>query len=230
MAVVTSRQTGLRPETIRTRLARFMPKAVATGWSIAWSSQTERPDEISDEHELRAAEHLGCYGAAVAHALAQAEVAAVRLRVTAEAVDASDDGTPQPITLEIRAQIPGPPLDQTIFEAIARRAEPGCPVWRSLAAEVGVRVIAIVDEPTPDEASLSQTESTASSAAPATPARQSTVPPAMARSMQPRQFSMPALALPSLAIPKWLTPRMAILMAVAMGTVMTGPLRTMLGW
>jgi organic hydroperoxide reductase OsmC/OhrA len=227
MAVVTSRQTGLRPETIRTRLARFMPKAVATGWSIVWSAQTERPDEISDEHELQAAEHLGCYGAAVAHALSQAEVAAVRLRVTAEAVEANEDGTPQPITLEIRAQIPGPPLDQTIFEAIARRAEPSCPVWRSLAAEVGVRVIAIVDEPTPAEASQAPADSTGTTTT-GTPVRQTPAPTALARSMQPRQFSMPAVALPSLAMPKWLTPRMAILMAVALGTVITGPLRAML--
>jgi organic hydroperoxide reductase OsmC/OhrA len=229
MAVVTSRQAGPRPETIRTRLARFMPKAVATGWSIVWSSQTERPDEISDEHELQAAEHLGCYGAAVSHALAQAEVAAVRLRVTAEAVEANDEGTPQPITLEIRAQIPGPPLDQTIFEAIARRAEPNCPVWRSLAAEVGVRVIAIVDEPTQAEATQTQADSTAAGTATTTmPMRQPTAQAALTRPMQARQFSMPALSLPSLAMPRWLTPRMAILLAVALGTVITGPLRAMI--
>jgi organic hydroperoxide reductase OsmC/OhrA len=229
MAVVTSRQTGLRPETIRTRLARFMPKAVATGWSIVWSSQTERPDEISDEHELQAAEHLGCYGAAVAHALAQAEVAAVRLRVTAEAVEANDDGTAQPITLEIRAQIPGPPLDQTIFEAIARRAEPSCPVWRSLAAEVGVRVIAIVDEPTSADAPQTQADLSTPTAA-TTPVRQPAAQATVARPMPPHQFSMPGLAMPSLAMPTWLTPRMAILMAVALGTIITGPLRAILGW
>src|SRR5437764_12592172 len=84
MVVIASRQPGLRPETIRTRLARFMPSRVATGWSVAWSAGTEHADEFSGEHELRAAEHLGCYGSAVAHALAQAELAAERLRLTAE--------------------------------------------------------------------------------------------------------------------------------------------------
>src|SRR5258708_37293310 len=106
MVVVTSRQTGARPETIRTRLARFLPNRASTGWSVSWSSQTERGDEITSDNELRAAEHLGCYGAAVAHALGQAEISPLKLRVSAEAGVASD-GTQQPITVEIRLQVPG---------------------------------------------------------------------------------------------------------------------------
>src|SRR5215831_8888487 len=121
MVVVTSRQMSPRPETIRTRLARFMPNRTATGWSVTWSTQIERADEINNEDELRAAEHLGCYSSAVAHALGQAEISPIRLRVSAEA-SAAADGSPQPITVEVRAQIPEPTLDQTILEAIARRA------------------------------------------------------------------------------------------------------------
>jgi organic hydroperoxide reductase OsmC/OhrA len=167
MVVVTSRQTSPRPETIRTRLARFMPNKASSGWSITWSAQTEHADEIANDHELRAAEHLGCYGAAVSHALAQAEISPLKLRVTAEA---ASDGTQQPITVEIRLQIPGPMLDQTVIEAIARRVEPSCPVWRSLASEVGVKVIAILDEPAAAEAAQGQAD-----AAPAT--RQATPTP-----------------------------------------------------
>ncbi len=136
MVVVTSRQTGARPETIRTRLARFMPRT-PTGWSIAWSAHTERPDEIADEAELQAAEHLGCFGLAVSHALAQAHIAAVRLAITAQTAPASD-GSAQPIAVEVRAQIPGVPLDNSILETILRRVEPACPAWQSLAAEAGV--------------------------------------------------------------------------------------------
>jgi organic hydroperoxide reductase OsmC/OhrA len=213
MVVVTSRQTGARPETIRTRLARFMPKGPATGWSIVWSAQVERPEEVTNEDELRAAEHLGCYGAAVAHALAQAEIAALRLRVTAEAPAATPDGAPQPITVEIRAQIPGPPLDQMILESLARRVEVSCPVWKSLAAEVGVKVTAILDDPATTDTAQPQTDS----AAP--PTRE----PAPARAHAPISMGKPKLLRP--AMPRWLTPRMAVLLAIAAaGAFAMGPL------
>ena len=80
MVVIAARQPGPRPETIRTRLARFMPTRITSGWSVAWSAGIEHAEDIADEHELQMAEHLGCYGAAVAHALAQAELTAERLR------------------------------------------------------------------------------------------------------------------------------------------------------
>jgi len=218
MVVVTSRQMGLRPETIRTRLARFMPNRASTGWSITWSTQTERPDEINNDDELRAAEHLGCYGAAVAHALGQAEIAPLKLRVTAEASAAAADGSQQPITVEIRLQIPGPMLDQTIVEAIARRAEPACPVWRSLASEVGVKVIAILDEPTdPSDAAQPQPETT--------PAPRHAAPtgPTSSRGPSLPRLRMSAPARPRIGLPKWLTPRMAILMVVALGAFAAAP-------
>jgi len=184
MVVVTSRQTGARPETIRTRLARFMPRT-PTGWSIAWSAHTERPDEIADEAELQAAEHLGCFGLAVSHALAQAHIAAVRLAITAQTAPASD-GSAQPIAVEVRAQIPGVPLDNSILETILRRVEPACPAWQSLAAEAGVQVVGILEEPG------------------ATPASQADTAPAGRPSSA---ISLPAAgrwSLPRLAAPKWL--------------------------
>jgi hypothetical protein len=49
------------------------------------------------------------------------------------------------ITLEVRAEIEG--IAQAVFEAIARRAEPNCPVWKGLASEVDVKLIPILDEP-----------------------------------------------------------------------------------
>ena len=53
MVVIASHQAGARPETIRTRLARFMPRTTATGWSVAWSARTERADELGSEDDLR---------------------------------------------------------------------------------------------------------------------------------------------------------------------------------
>ena len=144
MAVITSRQPGLRPETIRTRLARFMPSRAAAGWSVTWSAGVEHADEITDEHELRAAEHLGCYGSAVAHALAQAELAPQRLRLTADATTSPETGQPV-ITIEVRAGISGPAVDQAMFDAIIHRAEPSCPVLKGLTSEVTLRLVAVLD-------------------------------------------------------------------------------------
>jgi organic hydroperoxide reductase OsmC/OhrA len=209
MVTVTSRQAGIRPETIRTRLARFMPKGPATGWSIAWSAQTERPEEIANEDQLRAAEHLGCYGAAVAHALAQAEVAAVRLRVTAEALPATGDGAPQPIAVEVHAQIPGGALDQTILETIVRRAEPYCSAWRKLASEAGIQVVVVLDESAATDAAESQADSAVTAR---TPAATSPATRPLTRGLR-----MPAL-LPA-GVPSWLTPRFAGLVAVSLGAL-----------
>jgi osmotically inducible protein OsmC len=161
-----------------------MPRT-PTGWSIAWSTNTERPDEIADEDELRTAEHLGCFGLAVSHALAQAHIAAVRLAVTAQTAPASD-GSAQPIAVEVRAQIPGIPLDNSILETILRRVVPACPVWQSLAAELGVQVIGILEEPG------------ATPASPADPAQAGR--PSSATS----QPAAPWWSLPRLAAPRWL--------------------------
>src|SRR5205085_2143684 len=114
----------------------FMPSRSAANWTVSWTAYTERPDDFVDPDEMRAGDHLGCVGTAVAHALAQAEVAPRRLRVTAEtATDAVTGSTT--ITLEVRAQLDG--VDQAVFEAIARRAEPNCPVWKGLASELDVK-------------------------------------------------------------------------------------------
>src|ERR1051325_2147285 len=121
MVVTASRQPAYRPETIRTRLARFMPKAAAAAWAVAWSAQTERADEMNSEDELAAAEHIGCFGAALSHGLARAEINDSQLQLVADAA-ASIDGAPMPITIEIRAKIAGATVDHSIVEGIARRA------------------------------------------------------------------------------------------------------------
>jgi organic hydroperoxide reductase OsmC/OhrA len=173
MVVIASRQQGQRPETIRTRLARFMPIRAVAGWSVAWAANTDRAEEISSEDELAATEHLGCYGAAVAHALAAAEVAPVRVRVTAEALAATDD-KPQPITLEVRAQIAGPALDPTIFESLVRRAEPACAVWQTLASADRLRIVALLDDPAAPEGAAAPGARSAAKGAPAAPRPKST--------------------------------------------------------
>jgi hypothetical protein len=210
MVVIASRQPNHRPETIRTRLARFMPSRAATGWSISWSAQTDCPEEIVDDLELRVAEHVGCYGAAVTHALAQAEVAPLRLRVTAE-TSTSDTGI-QTVTMEVRALVPG--LDQSVMEAIVRRAETACPVWRGLSAEVNLRPIAILEDP-------SAADSAPAPARPAAPAT-AEVNPARPR---PTEAHAPAGAamLARIALPRWLSPRMAVLMLIAIGAFAAVP-------
>jgi organic hydroperoxide reductase OsmC/OhrA len=200
MVVTASRQPTYRPETIRTRLARFLPRAAAAGWAVAWSAQTERSDEISSEEELAAADHLGCFGAALSHALAKADISASHLQLAAE-TPPSTDGSPQSITIEIRAQIAGPALDRSIIEGIARRADTSCPVWKGLATEGRVRFVAVLEEATA-EAHHGKT-------APSSSAR-----PQRAASGR----SMPSLSLggmPEIKMPKWLTPKMAILLVAA---------------
>jgi hypothetical protein len=148
MLVTAPRQPALHPQTIRTRLARFTPGR-GGGWTTSWSCQTHRRADISaaDEFEARVADHLGCYGAALSHALAQAGVAPERLRVTAQPTVQPEAGT-QMLTVEVRAQALG--IDQPVLAAIARRVEPTCAVWNELVADMPIRLIAVVsgsDEP-----------------------------------------------------------------------------------
>jgi organic hydroperoxide reductase OsmC/OhrA len=217
MVVIASRQTGARPETIRTRLARFMPSPAAAGWTIAWAAHTEQPAEIGSQDELAAAEHLGCYGAAVTHALAQAEVAPVRLRVTAEALASSNENT-QPITIEVRAQIAGAPLDQDIFEGIVRRADPACAVWQKLASEHKMQVVAVLEDPTAADA----IDVTASVSGPvarkATPASRAQSGPGFARVSQTGHIGWTSvLKMVRPALPAWIKPRTAGMFVVALG-------------
>jgi hypothetical protein len=258
MAVITSRQPGLRPETIRTRLARFMPSRAATGWSAAWSAGSDHAEEIADELELRTVEHLACYGTVVSHALAQAELAPRRLRITADCTTGDDD-TPV-ITIEVRAQISGPALDQALFDAIIHRAEPTCPVLKGLASDATVRLIAILDDTLMSQPVAGPTQTTASATTPSSAASKSqaeaahtpTNPEApkdtaasahspaanQARTSASRLSNtamamLRAVRLPHMSrtapdqrlnTPRWLTTRMAVLLAVAFGTVASLPL------
>jgi len=201
MVVIASRQAGQRPETIRTRLARFMPKGPAAGWSVAWSAHTERAEDMASEDELAAAEHLSCFGSAVAHSLARAEIAPTHLRISAEAA-AAPDGVTQPFTVEVRATIPGLSIEPSVFEMLVRRADPSCPVWKSLATDDRMRLVAMLDDtlgtPRPN-APVEQ------------PAAKVDEPPPVAAPMPSvgRTLAMPV------ALPKWVTPRFAGMVAVA---------------
>lgn len=205
MLATASRQPGYRPETIRTRLARFMPKVATAGWSVAWSASHEHSAEIGSEDELSAAEHLGCFGAALSHAMAAAEIAPTRLRLAAEAKPAPE-GLEQPITVEIRAHIPGAPLTPTIVENVARRTHVGCSVWTALASEGRLQFVAVLEDaaaPAPSQTAAPQSQPSA-----VKPAR-----------MQPR-VSLPSVNVAGLlpkSMPTWLTPRMALLVVVALG-------------
>jgi osmotically inducible protein OsmC len=194
-----ARQPGLRPETIRTRLARFMPARAGTGWSVTWSSHTEHRDEIGDEEELRAAEHLGCFGAALAHTLGQAGAAPRRLRLTVEAAATLGETEPTALVVEVRAQIPG--MDQAIFETVARRVESTCPVWKALAGEVGMRVVPILEE--------SQAVN-AEAAAPSPAAAKTTVD---VQTPGSRPDLLPGLGSGVSVRPAWLTPKIGLALA-----------------
>jgi organic hydroperoxide reductase OsmC/OhrA len=204
MAVIASRQPAYHPETIRTRLARFMPKAAAAAWSVAWSAHTERPGEIGSEDELAAAEHLGCFGAALSHALAAAEIAPSRLGLLADS-QASLDGSPQPITVEVH----GPALDASVIETVARRTETMCPVWKGLASEGRVRIIGIIEDDTAGQEPAQTSVGTTSHS------RQPQVTSQTSTSMPVCLPSLHIGSLPRVGMPRWLTPRMGILLAVA---------------
>ena len=197
MVATASRQPGYRPETIRTRLARFMPKVATAGWSVAWSASNEHADEIGSEDELAAAEHLGCFGAALSHAMAAAEIAPTRLRLAAEA-KAAPEGAPQPITIAVHAQIPGAPLAPTIIEGVARRTQVSCAVWSALAGEGRLNFVAILEDGT-------------------APAPSPSAPPAPAHVTTPvRLPPINVAALLPKSMPRWITPRMALLLVVAL--------------
>lgn len=205
MVVIASRQAGQRPETIRTRLARFMPRGAAPAWSVAWSAHAERADEIATEDQLTVAEHIGCFGSAVAHALARAEMAPTRLRVSAEAAAAMDSAT-QPFTVEVRATL-SHLQDAELFESIVRRAEPMCPVWKSLATEERVRIVAVIDNAV--DAPPAVIAGPEPAARPASPPPVAAPMPVVGRS---RGLSFQLGPLP---LPTWLTPRFAGLLGVA---------------
>jgi organic hydroperoxide reductase OsmC/OhrA len=210
MVVIASRQTNVRPETIRTRLARFMPVRSAAGWSVAWAAHTERPDEIFEEDQARAADHIGCYGAAVAHALGQAGVAPQKLRIAVEA-DTDTRTDEQTITVEVR--VVADDVDQAVIEAIARRAEPQCGVWKGLTIENTVRVIGIVEGDSKDSAA----EGPAVAAKPAAPAPQKE--PLTAKKGTTWRFSGP----------KWLSMRLALLTSIALASFAAVPMAFPLG-
>ena len=201
MMPAPARQPGPRPETIRTRLARFMPARAGTGWSVTWTSHSEHRDEIADEEELRASEHLGCYGSAIAHTLANAGAAPTRLKLSVETAPSPETETTS-LVVEVRAQIPG--VDQAILETVVGRVEPACPVWKALASEVSMRVVPVLEEP---QAASPKPEPT--------PAPQPQTPPAML-AVSRRRSGLRGLVD---ARPAWLTPRIGVAM---LGVVVVG--------
>jgi organic hydroperoxide reductase OsmC/OhrA len=189
----SARQPGPRPETIRTRLARFMPAKSGTGWSLTWTSHTEHRDEIADEEELRASEHLGCYGSAIAHTLANAGAAPTRLKLSVETALTTESETTT-LVVEVRAQIQG--VDQAILDTVVRRVEPACPVWKALASEVNLRVVPVLEE------------AQAATPKPESPAPQPQTPPAMLAASRRRPGVRGLLS----SRPAWLTPRIGVAM------------------
>jgi hypothetical protein len=190
MVVIASRQPGSRPETIRTRLARFMPKTAAAGWSVGWSAQSERPAEIRSEDELAAADHLGCYGTALSHVLAQGGFAPIHLRLVAE-TEPSLDGSLQPITVQIHAQMADASIDMSMLEDIARQVETDCSVWQRLSNDDRVQVVMILND------------------------AEITRPVAAAASQPGAGTTKPANGGMRSRMPKWVTPRITMFLAVA---------------
>jgi osmotically inducible protein OsmC len=117
---------------------------------VAWTSRTERADVDPTPDEPHAAEHITCYGAALAHALVQAGTPPVALEATASLAPARAAGGSLAVDLEVRGQVPG--LDQAGFEQFARAVEPGCAAWNALAGSHAIRVNATLQE-TADEQS-----------------------------------------------------------------------------
>jgi organic hydroperoxide reductase OsmC/OhrA len=187
-----------------------MPKVASAGWSVAWSASNEHSTEIASEDELAAAEHLGCFGAALSHAMAAAEIAPTQLRLAAEA-HAAPEGALQPITIEVHAHIPGAPLAPTVVESVARRTHVSCPVWTALASEGRLQFVAVLE----DAATPSQSAGTSK----ASDAHLPTVAPAREK----RPLRLPRVniggslqRLVPTRMPKLLTPRMAMLLVVAL--------------
>jgi organic hydroperoxide reductase OsmC/OhrA len=183
---------------------------MAAGWSVSWTGHIEHREELNDEDEVRATEHIACYGAAVSHTLGQAGAAPNRLRVTVERTNGPDGETPT-LIVEIRAHIPG--MDQAVFESVARRAETSCPVWASLPTELDVRLVAVLEDeqatatPQPHHAKREAKPS-------AEPAKTSAAPHNLSSASFMSSPSLPRPAFAARAIapsrPSWLTPKMGL--------------------
>lgn len=98
----------------------------------SFSSRFEHAGGTNPE-ELIAAAHAGCFSMALAHGLAQAGYAPVRIDTTARVqLEKTDSGFSIPkIHLETTADVPG--IDADAFHQQAESAKQNCPVSKVLA-------------------------------------------------------------------------------------------------
>lgn len=104
---------------------------------LAFSFRTRFEDEPgTNPEELVAAAHAGCFSMALSNELAKAGLAPESVQTTAAAALGQVDGgvAITRMTLTSRARVPG--ADESKVREIADAAKAGCPISRSLKAEI----------------------------------------------------------------------------------------------
>ncbi|GAC1331725.1 MAG: OsmC family protein [Chloroflexota bacterium] len=107
---------------------------------VTWASRVERSNGKTSPEELIAAAQASCYAMALANTLAGDGTVAEHLDVTAVCGADTSSGALKITTMDItvKGQVPG--LDQAAFEAVAQRAEQGCPVAGALRNNLSITI------------------------------------------------------------------------------------------
>jgi lipoyl-dependent peroxiredoxin len=108
---------------------------------VTWASRVEKADGRTSPEELLAAAHASCYAMAFSATLGReaSPPESLDVRVTVSLNPKEGGGfrvTDSAIT--VRGSVPG--IDQQTFQALAEKAEQGCPISNTLRGNVGISV------------------------------------------------------------------------------------------
>jgi lipoyl-dependent peroxiredoxin len=112
-------------------------------YPVTWASRTESPDGRTSPEEMLAAAHASCYAMALSHTMTQEGNEPERLHVVATVSLDPKAGGGVEVTkssLEVTGTVAG--LDQAGFQAVAERAEQGCPISNAIRNNVAISVTA----------------------------------------------------------------------------------------
>lgn len=175
-------------EDLATRLARFTTTgSSASAWSATWASRTQRGEGEPTPVEAQLADHLACYGAAVAHALAREPAPPMALELSAAFIlGFTADGTTAVKAVELSVSGEGAGLNGVAFEEAVHRVSPDCEVWQAARRATEVRIRAALVPPAVPGAASRQA-SPAGDSPTDLPTRQAVAPASRMEPVQPRE-------------------------------------------
>ena len=107
-------------------------------FAVSWASRTEQPGGKTSPEELLAAAHASCLSMALSAGLARNRTPAQRIQISATCTfDKVGDGWKVTrMDLEAVAWVKG--LESSQFDAIAKKAEEGCPITNAIKNNVEI--------------------------------------------------------------------------------------------